>query len=90
MAKKSKKLRGKKRRMRNLEAHIPKGMYCYGYRADGKWVQPCPFLRFDYTKDRQSNGICEAFNMRDSFANGGLLWDMVKECGVNDGWEEYK
>ncbi|PLR72274.1 hypothetical protein [Bacillus sp. UMB0728] len=87
MANRSKKLRGKKRRMRNLEAHIPKGMYCYGYRPDGKWVHPCPFLRFDKTKHYQENGICEAFKLRDD-TYGGLLWDMVKECNVNDEYEE--
>lgn len=82
----SKKLRGKKRRMRNVEKYIPKGVYCYGYRPDGKHVT-CPFLRFDKTKHYQENGICEAFKMRDA-DHFGLLWDMVKECGINDGWEE--
>lgn len=82
----SKKLRGKKRRMRNIEAHIPKGSYCYGFREDGKHVR-CPFWQIDPTKHYQENGICEAFNMRD-YPDGGLLWDMVKECGINDEWTE--
>ncbi|MGD7047014.1 hypothetical protein FZC83_02100 [Rossellomorea marisflavi] len=87
MTKRSKKLRGKNRRMRNLEAHIPKGHYCYGYREDGKWVHPCPFLRFNKHEHHQSNGICEAFELRDDH-NGGLLWDWVKECSVNDEYDE--
>ena len=87
MAKRSKKLRGKKRRLRKLEFFIPKGHYCYGYRQDGKWIHPCPFLRFDKTKHHQEHGICEAFKIRDS-AYGGLLWDWVKECGINDEFDE--
>jgi len=83
MANRSKKLRGKKRRMRNVEAHIPHGHYCYGYRQDGKYVHPCPFLRFNKHQDRQANGICEAFNIRDEY-HTGLLWDWVKNCGVNE------
>lgn len=48
-------------------------------------VVPCPFLRFDKNHHYQENGICEAFRMRDSEGtSGGLLWDMVKECGVKD------
>lgn len=80
--KRSKKVRGKKRKIKNIENYVPIGMYCYGYRNDGKWVQ-CPFLSFNKNKEYQENGICAAFNMRDDH-NGGLLWDMVKECGVNE------
>lgn len=83
----SKKLRGKKRRMRNLEAHIPKGVYCYGYRPDGKWVHPCPFLRMDNRKPIQESGTCEAFKLRDD-QGAGLLWDWVKECNINDEYDE--
>lgn len=79
----NKKLRGKRRRLKNIEYFVPKGMYCYGYRPDGKWVHPCPFLRFDKTKHYQENGVCEAFKYRD--ADGfGLLWDWVKACDIND------
>lgn len=90
MAKRLKKVRGKKRLMRNIESVVPKGGYCYSVRADGKGIQVCPFLRYDKTKHHQENGICEAFKMRDSEGtSGGLLWDMVKECGVNeDDYEE--
>lgn len=84
MAHRSKKLRGKKRRMRNLEFFIPEGSYCYTRQADGKVVR-CPFLRFDKNSHHQDNGICEAFRMRDSQGtSGGLLWDSVKDCGIND------
>lgn len=78
----SKKLRGKKRRLKNIEKFVPKGMYCYGFRTDGKHVT-CPFLRFDKKKHHQENGICEAFGTRDD-KYGGLLWDMVKECSINE------
>lgn len=82
MAHRSKKLRGKKRRMRNPEAFIPAGSYCYTRQTDGKLVR-CPFLRFDKNSHHQENGICEAFRIRDK-DTGGLLWDMVKECGIKD------
>lgn len=86
MTHRSKKLRGKKRRMRNLEAFIPAGGYCYTRQADGKLIR-CPFLRFDKNSHHQENGICEAFRIRDK-DTGGLLWDMVKECGIKDEWSE--
>lgn len=85
----SKKLRGKKRRLKNIEKFVPKGMYCYGFRPDGKFVKPCPFLRFNKRKHYQENGICEAFKMRDGI-HWGLLWDMVKECNINEDWGNIK
>jgi len=87
--KRSKKLRGKKRRLKNIEKYVPKGMYCYGFRPDGKYVHPCPFLRFDKKRESQSRGICEAFGIRDDY-HWGLLWDWVKECDVNEDWDNLK
>src|SRR5690625_6665608 len=88
----TKKMRGYKRRMKNIENHVPKGMYCYGYRKDGVWVHPCPFLKKNKSLHHQENGVCTAFNIRDTYENGGLLFDWVKECNINrdDGWETMK
>lgn len=76
----AKKKRGNKRRLKNLEYFIPQGCYCYTYETR----KPCPFYSIDKKQHHQSNGVCTAFNIRDSEDHMGLLWDMVKECGVNE------
>ena len=86
MRTRNKKLRGKKRKMKNLAFFVPNGMYCNGYRKDGKWVHPCPFLKIDRSKTYQENGVCEAFKIRDS-EHGTNLWDWVKECDINNEYE---
>jgi len=55
---------------------IPRGMYCYR----GDYV--CPFWFRDSGMDEQENGYCSYLNMGDNELGMGLLWDMVKECGV--------
>lgn len=77
------KLRGKKRKFRNKEKLIPKGHYCYEWLGEDTGTRTCPFWRIDKKAHYQSEGVCLAFNMRDD-EYGGLLWDMVKECDVND------
>lgn len=78
------KLRGKKRKLKNKEKLIPQGHYCYEWLGEEGGTRTCPFFRIDKRKHHQSNGVCLAFNMRDDDAYGGLLWDMVKECDIND------
>jgi hypothetical protein len=77
-----KKLRGYKRRMKNIKSQVPKGHYCYGHREDGKFVT-CPFWKLNKHLDKQENGICLAFNRRDG-TDTMLLWDMIKSCNIND------
>jgi len=71
---------------------IPKGCYCYDENG------LCPFWRLDENQPYQRNGYCEYLQrgdweaeIPDDFPDGfplsalSLLWDQVKECGVNDG-----
>ncbi|QWU14222.1 hypothetical protein SAMN04487895_101512 [Paenibacillus sophorae] len=60
----------------NPEQHIPKGMYCYSEKK-------CPFWDIDESKPYQENGYCHLMKRGDD-EDGGLLWDQVKECDIND------
>lgn len=71
---------------------IPKGMYCYTIESiDEKTgrmkVRNCPFWSFNPKKDSQNHGYC-GFIDKGDWEIGGLLWDQVKECGENMGYEE--
>lgn len=70
---------------------IPKGSYCYDENG------LCPFWRLDSDRSYQHNGYCEYLEhgdweveIPDDLPDGfpisalSLLWDQVKECGVND------
>jgi hypothetical protein len=63
---------------------IPEGMYCYTG-VNGK-IKVCPYwgLRGEET---QNNGYCSFLGRGDSDVDFGLLWDQVKECGINKGSE---
>ncbi|UUV25953.1 MULTISPECIES: hypothetical protein [Lysinibacillus] len=78
------KLRGKRRKFKNKKTLIPKGLYCYEWVGEGGDIKYCPFWRVDKANHYQSNGVCLAFNKRDDESYGGLLWDKVKECDIND------
>jgi hypothetical protein len=52
---------------------IPQGFYCY----DDKGV--CP-----YWSRRDEGGYCAYLEKGDWQIEGGLLWDQVKECGIDD------
>ena len=72
---------------------IPYGVYCYRYVGDavsynGKTVgirQLCPYWQYNPEKDEQLCGYCMYIETGD-WVEGGtmLLWDMCKECGVNE------
>lgn len=56
---------------------IPEGMYCY----DVSTGASC--LYWNYVG--RYNGYCAFLNRDDNHPEGlGLLWDQVKECGIND------
>lgn len=73
---------------------IPTGLYCYsrmcqtGTQENGApifSVTPCPFWARDPDADVQANGYCALLGCGDMDTNGTiLLWDSVKECGIND------
>lgn len=75
---------------------IPKGPYCYepiqapGVR--GYWfrgpipIRLCPYWSKDESKPSQMNGSCSYLGINDWDDSPGvsLLWDQIKECGIND------
>lgn len=69
---------------------IPKGIYCYTtkYGFNGRGT-PCPFWELREDKPHQENGYCHYMQIGDWMDKGPwLLWDQVKECGVNEDYEE--
>ena len=62
----------------NFKSRIPKGCYCY----DENGI--CPFWCREPTQQPQEDGYCSYLGKGDWQLSCGLLWDQVKECGVND------
>lgn len=78
------------------EELIPRGNYCYtmtdppssenGFRLKTKL---CPFWSNNPDQPDQGSGYCSYLKQGDWMENGtSLLWDQVKECGVNPAPEE--
>lgn len=75
---------------------IPPGMYCYSRERGSDpapgfahRVTPCPYWGRDADKRSQEEGYCAHLKAGDWEEDGTfLLWDMVKECGVNDDLDE--
>jgi len=62
---------------------ISPGPYCYS--REGDTLVPCPYWSRNPDQPEQLNGYCEYLKRGDWEGPGyGLLWDMVKECGIND------
>jgi hypothetical protein len=67
---------------KEMEKRIPKGTYCYDENG------LCPWWSRNDDQPDQENGHCAYLEEGDWENPGlGLLWDQVKECGVNDDWE---
>ena len=66
---------------------IPCGMYCY----DNHTV--CPYLSFsrvaEFFYGKQMCGYCHFLKGGDYNGGTDLLWDMCKECDINDAADEY-
>lgn len=71
---------------------IPEGLYCYAWTGSAdpelgliRHVAPCPYWGHGPEKGNQQNGYCAHLKAGD-WEDGGtmFLWDMVKECGIND------
>jgi hypothetical protein len=61
---------------------IPEGLYCYGH--DGSKRVVCPYWSIREDKPNQNNGYCSYLKYGDWESEGlSLLWDQVKECGIN-------
>lgn len=78
---------------------IPQGLYCYqpGQVVTDQNGMPqmkvelCPYWAIDPNKMDQQNGYCALIKAtQDEGDDDGLslLWDQVKECGINDDLED--
>ncbi len=58
---------------------IPKGLYCYDENGT------CPYWSLSKKGGIQNNGYCAYLKVGDWESDGwiSLLWDSVKECGLN-------
>lgn len=68
---------------------IPHGNYCYvpiGWQGCKYKISPCPYWSKDPSKPEQQNGYCSYLGYGDWHEDKGfgLLWDQVKECGINE------
>lgn len=70
---------------------IPKGSYCYTFLKGEQntsgfpKIKTCPYYRFNEKEHHQNNGYCAYLGVGDWEENSSsLLWDMIKECGIND------
>ncbi len=62
---------------------IPLGPYCHGARGSGV---VCPYWDRDLSAPEQLDGYChflKAGDRPDRDDSTFLLWDQVKECGIN-------
>lgn len=91
-------------RMDEAAKVVPNGMYCYEWLTEPKLVivdgvprirgesRMCPYWKLHGGKRPQENGYCRLLKVGDWTPpeKGGtfLLWDQVKECGVNHGHDE--
>ena len=58
---------------------IPKGCYCYDENGN------CPYWHLFKSLPKQENGYCHRLKAGDwEIDRLSLLWDQVKECGIND------
>lgn len=70
----------------NLEKHIPfDSSYCYTADEQGNYIV-CSFYDSHPDAGYQNDGYCHLIHCGDWFEENStmLLWDQVKECGIND------
>jgi hypothetical protein len=80
------------------ESLIPVGDYCYQFEGETYYVdgvphlpiKSCPFYDLLADREAQANGYCRYLNKGDlELGVFSLLWDAVKECGINFGEDAY-
>ena len=66
-------------------------MYCYtpkGFEGMRILIDICPYWEYNHHYGVQRNGYCAYMEKGDwEFDHYSLLWDQVKECGINDDWD---
>jgi len=77
--------------MSEKHTEIPCGPYCYEVDSIDQStghikINLCPHWHRDRDKPEQLNGYCSYLDMADWDEESGLslLWDMIKECGINE------
>lgn len=82
------------RRMAAAAEVVPQGGYCYTPLSvvDGRMhVRMCPYWKYNPRKPAQRTGCCTLMKAADWMPHPrgtSLLWDQVKECGLNDSLDE--
>lgn len=70
----------------NILDMVPKSDWCFTHQ-NGEIFKCCPFWTLIKEFPKQSNGYCSLMEVGDfmDYENNGtsLLWDQVKECGIN-------
>lgn len=72
------------------QREIPYGPYCYtgiGYDRETRTykARTCPYWSINPNHPHQMNGYCSYMKTGDWMEEGlSLLWDKVKECGINE------
>lgn len=71
--------------MNNNHPEIPLGIYCYGRDGSGKRVV-CPhWEQLETRAGITSKARCNFLNVISEYPEyDNLIWDQVKECGVNE------
>lgn len=79
--------------MEKDKSKIPVGLYCYKIKKIKEFsieIDCCPYWDINLTKPDQENGYCHYLGYGDWEAEHlSLLWDQVKECGINELEKEY-
>ena len=66
---------------------IPSGSYCYKILQvidDRIKIKVCPYWGRSLRRPEQDSGYCLLNHYYDWDTEIGLLWDMVKCCGINE------
>lgn len=75
---------------KKIQLHqIPFGPYCYSGRFETFYR--CPHWQINTDEPNQMNGECLFLDTKDfDGTSGGLLWDSIKDCGINEDDEAFE
>lgn len=75
--------------MKDKDRIPKKTIYCYILSEGGK-MDVCPYWKQLNKKDKYGNNVCYCSYLKQEsyeYDPFNLIWDMCKECGVNDEFE---
>lgn len=75
-------------KIKEINNLIPLGPYCYSFKSENGIFKTCKFWSCEIAIDKNTGkeykcGYCSFLGKNDIDLNDGLLWDQVKECGIN-------